>query len=106
MNLRIQVLTSNIAGLVVGGDVGSLWERYRELAEAVALEVLDIQEALTGRRFDRLEMLEGMLQGYAADPAHACAGRSAPARLARALAHADTAGLAVPVLRQIAAERL
>jgi len=103
---NLYILTTNIAGLLVGGDVGSLWERHRELAEAVALEVLDIQEALTGCKLDRVEMLKGMLQGFAADPAHACAGRSAPARLARALAHADAAGLAVPVLRQIAAERL
>ncbi len=103
---NLYILTTNIAGLVVGGDVGGLWERHRDLAEAVALDVLDLQEALTGRELDRLDLLEGMLEAFAADPAHGCAGRSAPARLRRALEHADTAGLAVPVLRRIAAERL
>ncbi len=101
---NLYILTTNIAGLVVGGNVGTLWERHRELAEAVALDVLDIQEVLTGRALDRLDLIEGMLEAFAADPAHACAGRSAPARLARALAHADAAGLMVPVLRRIAAE--
>lgn len=103
---NLYILTTNIAGLVVGGDVGGLWERHRDLAEAVALDVLDLQEALTGRELDRLDLLEGMLEAFAADPAHGCAGRSASARLRRALEHADTAGLAVPVLRRIAAERL
>jgi hypothetical protein len=103
---NLYILTTNIAGLVVGGDVGSLWERHRDLAEAVAYDVLDIQEVLIGRALDRLDLMEGMLEAFAADPAHACAGRTAPARLRRALEHADAAGLAVPILRRIAAERL
>jgi hypothetical protein len=103
---NLYILTTNIAGLLVGGDVGSLWERHRDLAEAVALDVLDIQETLAGRELDRLDLMQGMLEAFAADPAHACAGRSAPARLARALEHADAAGLAVPILRKIAEERL
>jgi ketopantoate reductase len=100
---NLYILTTNLAGLVVGGNVGTLWEKHRDLAEAVAMDVLDLQEALTGHRLDRLDLMEGMLEAFAADPAHACAGRTAPARLARALAHADAAGLAVPTLRQIAA---
>ncbi|MGQ9860431.1 MAG: hypothetical protein ACUVSD_00275 [Thiobacillaceae bacterium] len=103
---NLYILTTNIAGLVVGGDVGSLWERHRDLAEAVAYDVLDLQQVLTGRELDRMDLMEGMLEAFAADPAHACAGRSARARLERALAHADAAGLTVPILRQIAAEAL
>ncbi len=99
---NVYILTTNLAGLVVGGDVGTLWERHRELAEAIALEVMDIQEALIGRGLDRLELMQGMLEAFAADPRHQCAGRSAPARLERALAHADAAGLEVPSLRRIA----
>ncbi len=102
---NLYILTTNIAGLVVGGNVGTLWEHHRELTEAVAMDVLDLQEALTGRELDRLELMEGMLEAFAADPAHACAGRSATARLERALKHADAFGLAVPMLRRIASER-
>lgn len=103
---NLYILTTNIAGLVVGGDVGTLWDRHRDLAEGVAYDVLDIQQVLTGREIDRVNLMEGMLEAFAADPAHACAGRTARARLKRALAHADAAGLTVPVLRQIAAEAL
>lgn len=103
---NLYILTTNIAGLVVGGDVGTLWERHRSLAEAVASDVLDIQQVLTGRELNRMDLMEGMLEAFAADPAHTCAGRTARARLERALAHAHAAGLEVPTLRQIAAEVL
>lgn len=98
---NLYILTTNIAGLEVGGTVGELWEKHRALAEAVANDVLDLQEALTGRRFDRAALMQGMMEAFAADPQHGCAGRTAAARLARALNLADALGLAVPKLRQI-----
>lgn len=101
---NLYILTSNIAGLETGGDVAGLWSEHETLARAVATEVLDIQEWLCARVFDREALLAGMLEGFAADPRHACAGRSAPTRLKRALGHAEAAGLAVPTLRRIAAQ--
>jgi ketopantoate reductase len=95
------ILTSNICGLVVDGDVGTLWESHRELAEAVLAEVLDIQEWLVGHPLDRAAVASGMVHAFAGDPEHKCRGRSAPARLERALAQADEAGLPVPQLRAI-----
>lgn len=103
---NLYILTSNLCGLVTGGTVGELWARERALAEAVAAEVLDIQEALTGHTLDRSTLMAGLVEAFNADPAHACAGRSAPDRLRRAIAHADAAGLAVPTLRRIAAAHL
>ncbi|MEW5769156.1 MAG: hypothetical protein AB1831_02215 [Pseudomonadota bacterium] len=100
---NLYILTTNIAGLEAGGSVGDLWEHHRELAEAVAADVLDVQDWLTARGWDRGPLMAGMLEAFLADPAHGCAGRSAPARLSRALWHADAAGLAVPTLRRIAA---
>ncbi len=47
-----------------------------------------------------------MVAAIAGDPDHKTTGRSAPARLSRALRHADEAGLAVPSLRDIAARHL
>lgn len=100
---NLYILTTNIAGLDTGGDVGTLWAQHEALARAVATDVLDVQEALAGRRFARDDLLNGMLEAFRADPGHACAGRSAPARLKRALHQADAAQLAVPTLRRIAA---
>ncbi len=100
---NLYILTSNLCGLVTGGSVGELWTQQRALAEAVAAEVLDIQESLTGHAVDRPTLMAGLVEAFNADPQHGCAGRTAPQRLRRALAHADAAGLAVPTLRQIAA---
>lgn len=98
---NLYILTSNIAGLRTGGTVGELWRHHREVAEAVADEVLAIQSWLTGESLDRERLLGGMVEAFDGDPAHLCTGRSAPARLERALAFADQAGLKVPVLRAI-----
>lgn len=99
---NLYILTTNIAGLQVGGNVGQLWADHQSLARAVANEVIDIQQALTGASFDRAALLENMLQAFNGDPEHKCMGRSAPARLERVLAHAERLGLPVPVLHQIA----
>ncbi|MDX2457960.1 MAG: hypothetical protein QNL87_10675 [Gammaproteobacteria bacterium] len=100
---NVYIVTTNCAGLVAGGTVSELWVNHRELAEAVAHEVIQIQAALTGQDFPAEALIAGMLEAFAGDPDHRCTGRSAPARLSRALQQADAAGLAVPRLREIAA---
>ena len=100
---NVYIITTNCAGLITGGTVSELWTNHRELAEAVAHEVIQIQEALTGQRLAADQLIAGMLEAFEGDPDHRCMGRSAPARLARALQQADAAGLAVPRLREIAA---
>ena len=102
---NVYIVTTNCAGLVTGGSVSELWSEHRELADAVAREVISIQAALTGRALDADALIEGMLTAFDGDPDHKCMGRSAPARLARALQQADAAGLAVPRLREIAAQQ-
>jgi hypothetical protein len=87
---NLYILTTNIAGLMVGGTVQELWQKHETLARAVADDIMTLQFAL-----------EGMLAGFNGDPAHKCMGRSAPARLARALEQAESLGVAVPTLRQI-----
>ena len=98
---NVYILTTNIAGLVVGGTVDDLWFRNEALAREVANEVMDIQEWLTGSQHDRERLIQGMVEGIKGDLEHKCMGRSAPGRLARAIGHADEAGLAVPKLRDI-----
>lgn len=100
---NVYILTTNIAGIQTGGNVGELWAKHRMLASEIANEVMDIQEWLTGRKHNRDKLLNGMLEAFEADPLHGCKGRSAPDRLKRNLGFADEAGLAVPKLREIAA---
>ncbi|ATX79224.1 hypothetical protein Ga0123461_0804 [Mariprofundus aestuarium] len=103
---NLYILTTNIAGLEAGGNVRELWLNHNELACSVAGDVLDIQEHLTGEVLNRRTLIEGMLKAFDGDPEHGCMGRSAPARLARALTIADESGLDVPILRRIAKARL
>jgi ketopantoate reductase len=102
---NVYIVTTNCAGLATGGTVSELWANHRELAEGVAREVIRLQESLVGQSLPADGLIEGMLRAFAGDPDHKCMGRSAPARLARALRQADDASLEVPLLRQIAAMR-
>ena len=86
--------------------MSGLWRDHQELARAVATDVIGIQEQLTGREFDAEALIRGMLAAFEGDPDHRCMGRSAPARLRRALSLADEAGLQAPTLRRIAASHL
>jgi hypothetical protein len=98
---NLYILTANIAGMEIGGTTGELWSEHRDLACAVATDVLAVQRHLTGAPLVADPLLEATGAAFLADPDHGCTGRSAPARLARAIAHADRAGLAVPELRRI-----
>ena len=98
---NVYILTSNISGLVTGGTVAELWQSHEALARKVAGDVMELQEWLTGNKYDRETLIQGMLHAFNGDPDHMCMGRSAPARLERALKLADTAGLAVEKLKEI-----
>ncbi|HFE37579.1 MAG TPA: hypothetical protein ENK06_04040 [Gammaproteobacteria bacterium] len=100
---NIYILTTNIAGLVCGGSVEYLWNEHNALAREIANEVMDIQSWLVGRPLDREKAMTGFLEAVNGDLNHQCMGRSAPARLARAIELADKAGLAVLKMREIAA---
>ncbi len=102
---NLYIVTTNIAGLAAGGTVSELWSQHESLALEVANEVLDIQQWLAGVDLPRPRLIEGMLEAFTGDPDHQCMGRSAPARLARALDQAGAANLAVPTLKRIAASQ-
>lgn len=101
---NLYILTTNIAGLRVGGTVSAFWRDHRALARDVAAEVLALQAWRAGEELRESALMSAMVEAFEGDPDHGCKGRSAPARLARALDHADSAGLAVPTLRAIASE--
>ena len=99
------ILTTNIAGLVAGGNVSELWQNHRTLAIEVAEDVLALQAWLTAETLDSKALIAAMLVAFEGDPEHGCTGRSAPARLQRALQIADEADLDVPTLHRIQAEQ-
>ncbi len=99
---NLYILTTNIAGLEVGGDVNSLWNQHRELALKVIDDILVIQNHLTACQHDREPLIEAMVEAINGDLAHKCMGRSAPARLQRALDYARENNLNVPELERIA----
>lgn len=98
---NVYILTTNIAGLECGGTVSELWEKHERIARAVASDVIEIQTFLVGHSLEAKKLIAGMLHAFDGDPDHKCTGRSAPARLERALHQADEAGLAVAKLREI-----
>lgn len=102
---NLYILTTNISGLSVGGNVGELWGQHRDFAQRVAGDILDVQFSLVGCELDRSLLIAAMVRAFNGDPEHKCMGRSAPARLQRALEQADAAQLAVPILREISRKR-
>ena len=57
--------------------------------------------ALVDGDVDEEAAIAEMVAAFTADPEHGAMGRSAPARLARALDQADRLGIDVPTLRSI-----
>jgi len=101
---NVYILTTNIAGMQTGGTVGELWSEHRQLATEVANEIIQLQERMTGQSLNKEQLLEGMVHAFDGDPEHGCMGRSAPARLERALKLSDEQGLDLPRLKQIASK--
>jgi ketopantoate reductase len=100
---NVYILTTNIAGLEVGGNVGQLWDEHKLVAESVALDVIRLQEALTGKALDHQGLIDGMVNAFNGDREHMCMGRSAPVRLQRALMLAQQNDLSLKMLERIAA---
>ena len=98
---NLYILTTNVCGLKVGGTVGELWHDHEALARAVAGDVLNIQFHLAGKELDREQLIQAMVAAFEGDRDHKCMGRSAPARLERALTQAQEAGLDTPALNEI-----
>jgi len=99
---NVYILTTNIAGLDVAGNVGQLWDEHNQLARDVAGEVVRLQESLTAQSLGSEALIEGMVEAFNGDREHMCMGRSAPGRLQRALDLASENGLELATLQRIA----
>jgi ketopantoate reductase len=98
---NVYILTTNIAGLRVGGTVDELWNQHQDFAREVANEIMDIQEYLTGVKFDREKVISAMVNAINGDLEHQCMGRSAAVRLRRALEIAKKEKLKVSLVHKI-----
>lgn len=98
---NVYIVTTNVCGLVTGGTVGELWEIHEHLAREVAGEVISIQAALTREELPREQLISDLIHAFESDLEHKCKGRSAPARLARALQQADALGVKATRMREI-----
>ncbi len=98
---NLYILTTNICGLQTGGNVKQLWDEHSILMNKVFHDVLVIQEHLTSQTYNRDHIFNAVLTAFDGDPEHQCMGRSAPQRLQRALAIAESANLEVPELKRI-----
>lgn len=95
---NLYILVHNLAGLRTGGTVGALWREHVALAEAVTQDVLRHQEAVLGVPMDGNRLKARLAEAVAADPEHACAGRTARQRLARVLKQAAELGVRLHTL--------
>lgn len=100
---NLYILGSNVAGLAVGGTTGDLVTTHRELAIAILRDAIAIDAARLGEALPEEALIECALGDFAKDPAHACLGRTAKDRRARAIARADALGLEIPAIRRIEA---
>ncbi|MFZ5564983.1 MAG: hypothetical protein ACOZBW_13120, partial [Thermodesulfobacteriota bacterium] len=98
---NLYVLTINIAGLVTGGTTGDLWKHHREIARAVAADILTVLERAAGQPVDRAALTSFLGDILTRVPDHTCRGRVAEDRLARVLAMARKNGLETPVLLDV-----
>ena len=103
---NVYILTTNIAGLKVGGNVGNLWKNHNDLVINVSHDIISIQQALLNKSLDREKILLSVLNAFNGDPEHKCMGRSAPDRLKRAIADANELNVDVPTLKEISREYL
>lgn len=99
---NVYILASNICGLEVQGNVGQLASDHSELLDKVIDDILKIQQHLTGVEYNKTQLIKAVEIAFNGDKEHQCMGRSAPARLQRALEIAVSANLEVNELKRIA----
>ena len=100
---NLYILTTNIAGIAIenGANVNDLRNNHLQLMRDVSKDVLTLQTQLTGKTFDEHQLEDGMIKAFEGDLNHGCMGRSAPARLDRALQLAQEFNLKMPTLQRI-----
>lgn len=106
---NLYILTANLAGLKLQSEgiqatTGDLAQNHRHLAESFAKDALKIQFALLGNQVaNESSLMDAMFEAFLADPEHKAMGRSATARLKRALDAASANAIDVPTIAELSA---
>ncbi len=101
---NLYILSLNLCGLACGGTAGELLTEHAQQFARVTHELLSIERALFGGVvLDERALSMELERAILAERGHATAGRSAPRRLERTLAHARRLGLEVPHLSALRA---
>ncbi len=106
---NLYILTLNLAGLEMKeSKAGELLGPERPLFDELVPELIRLERALFGEdvSFDDARLRHDLEKSIEADPAHGCAGRSAPRRLERNIAQARHLGLDLPCLERLAKKHL
>lgn len=100
---NLYILTTNIAGIAIepGANVEKLRTHHLPLMREVSNDIIKLQGSLTGKKFDQIALEKSMIKAFEGDLDHGCMGRSAPARLNRALQLAKEFDLDLPALQKI-----
>ena len=100
---NLYILTTNIAGISIepGANVEKLRTHHLPLMREVSNDIIKLQGSLTGKKFDQIALEKSMIKAFEGDLDHGCMGRSAPARLNRALQLAKEFDLDLPALQKI-----
>ncbi|MDB4974269.1 MAG: hypothetical protein JWN48_2610 [Myxococcaceae bacterium] len=98
------ILTINTLGLLRDRTMGMWLQEDPRLVHAVALEAAQLGALLCGQRVDLLRCAAVAAEGMRALSGIGARGRTAKARVERALEHGASFGLELPELRRAAAE--
>lgn len=113
---NLYILGLNLGGIETGGSAGDLLSHPSDILQRVSADVLELERvslkrveplgsrgaALSGIRPDEQALSEALSGAIAADPEHACSGRSAPRRLQRSLVLAEKLGIQLPAFIDLA----
>lgn len=105
---NLYILGLNLTGLVHPGPAGALLGEHRSRFDALVGELIELEQALLRSTpgFDEItlnpeRLISDLAAAIQADPEHGSAGRSAPRRLERTLAHARRLNLRLPHLEEL-----
>jgi len=100
---NLYILTLNLGGLATDATAGELLDQHQELTERVWTDLFELQQAMTEIRLDQTALMKQTMDYLALAP-NRRAGRSAGARLARALDRAQALRIDVSTLTKIKQE--
>ena len=98
---NVFVYAINIAGLMVGGTTGQLWENHQPYATDIAKEIIKLQSGLANSTFSETELIDRYYDALKSDPGHKCMGRAAQQRLKRAVEQSRELNIELPQIETI-----